>query len=100
MKKIYFALLFMGASLGNLSFAFDTKSVCEAAMGAIDNKSRTYVIQVKNNTKQDKGHFFAECGKSAIPFDIMCKKKHCHRVEGDFFCRVNDGNLTVDGHLD
>lgn len=99
-KKVYFALLAMGALSGNLSFAFDTAHVCEAAMGAIDNKARTYVIQVKNNTKESKGHFFAECGKSAIPFSIMCKKSHCHRVKGDFFCRVDDGKLTVDGALD
>lgn len=99
MKKIYFALLVMGA-WGNLSFAFDTASVCEAADGAIDNKSRSYVIQVKNNTKESKGHFFAECGKSAIPFNIFCKKNHCHRVKGDFFCRVTDGKMTVDGQLD
>lgn len=100
MKKYYFALLVMGVSWGSLGFAFDTKSVCEAADGAINSKERSYVIQVKNNTQQSKGHFFANCGKSAIPFSIMCKKSHCHRVKGDFFCRVTDGKMTVEGSLD
>ncbi len=99
-KKTYFVLLVMGSLGGNLTFAFDTKSVCEAAVGAINSNERTYVIQVKNNTKESKGHFFANCGKSAIPFSIMCKKNHCHRVKGDFFCRIDDGKLTVDGALD
>lgn len=99
-KKKYFALLVMGTLWGNFSFAFDTASVCEAAVGAINSNERTYVIQVKNNTKESKGHFFANCGKSAIPFSIMCKKSHCHRVKGDFFCRINDGKTTVDGQLD
>lgn len=100
MQKSYLVLVVLGVLLGNRGFAFDTMSVCEAAVGAINSNERTYVIQVKNNTKQSKGHFFANCGKSAIPFNIMCKKNHCHRVEGDFFCRINDGKITVDGHLD